>query len=1256
MGTRWGGIGLVLLALLAAGIWRGRAEDPAPIDLPGEAGPPAKRLAEADKCLAAKKWTEAVAILESLLETSGDELLRVDATLLVRCRWLCHSRLCKLPPEALARYRTRSTPRAKKWLEAGIAGREVSLVRRVVDEAFATRSGEQALHWLGDFAFERGRWGEAEFWYRRLARLDGRKEVDDPDDLTFPDPLEGGARARAKQLLVRLMGKPAWSLPEGWLESVKAFRTLHPKNSGNLAGQTGLYAEVLLKLGKEQISEVPGESPALTFAGDATRNHLVPGPKRPLDYLSKLCRAGPTFRFDLARRKKLKGPLPQPFQKLDEVEISRRLAFYPVVAGRHVLVADARFVTAYDTQTGKEEEWFDATQFEGGIKPKLNLPAVPDLRYSLTVAEGMVFARLGLQSVKDVRPAQGPKGPFARGENNESVLVCLGLKPGKGGERFKWLVQAIDIDQGKKDFSVFEGAPVVQDGRVYIAATRFEGSKMITAVRCYPSEPEDSKAFLVWRTDVCATNELAPAPGEGGGTPAGKRQRHHLITVGAGQVFYCSHSGAIVALDARTGKRNWSMAYPRRDTRTPEDEPELRDLLPCVYADGRLFVAPIDSEFTYCLDPSNGRILWERRNLEAVHLFGVGQGRLIFTTRKNPGVGQHDAGGLRAVGVDDGSDRKGWVLPDDGGGLTPMGRGLLVDDLVLWPTARKPFGVFAVRQKDGEQADNPALLHRVPSGNMAWGAGCLAIADMRTLLVYVQSKKADQEGEPLGENQTALEARPFWSTAMDRGFDAGPLHRQNLGAGKLPHKKKIGFPLKKSWEQPLSLGEILLPGDGKSADKKGGLFWTVLEPHSKSKKNPARLICRSIETGKSLWSAVAPFVPHFISEYTDLVVAAGAAGIFGLNRKDGSRAWTFPAMPEGQSPVSLTDFRLAGGRIFFLKNGRSLLAMSAQSGRLLWQRRAPGAAFIGKYPRGYFSPAFYAGEAAVVCKGSGKWLILDAETGHLKHQFSADLGPGEPTPLGNGLLALTGDRDRVVAIQEKSGKVQWEHRLSGKTTQTGARPLVLAAGNHALLIQPANIGYQLSSLDGRTGKEKWRRSRLLEALQGTPDLTNPTYWTVDDASVFHLSKNGICARSLEDGAIRWERERVSTKVKGVQAPFCLSRVDNSLLAWPQRTPGLRFQLCWLPGSVEWLWGPSKDLVEIPVDFRDPETGKVSQRLQFPTGPVFPAAQIQSRLGSWQPEFRLAQTAAALPGLQVEVVAGGLIVCLRDRVWGLFPDK
>lgn len=127
-----------------------------------------------------------------------------------------------------------------------------------------------------------------------------------------------------------------------------------------------------------------------------------------------------------------------------------------------------------------------------------------------------------------------------------------------------------------------------------------------------------------------------------------------------------------------------------------------------------------------------------------VDLLGVGEGRLIFTTPT----------GLRAVNVDDGLDA--WALPDGGGGLPPAGRGLLIGDVVLWPTASKgpdSAVVYAVRQDDGNQPDDPSLLSRIPAGNLVYADGCLLCAERQTLTIFTPPEMRLEEKD--GQSRAA---------------------------------------------------------------------------------------------------------------------------------------------------------------------------------------------------------------------------------------------------------------------------------------------------------------------------------------------------------------------------------------------------------------------------------------------------------------------------------------------------------------------
>ncbi len=549
----------------------------------------------------------------------------------------------------------------------------------------ALRNGRSTR--LGDLAFERGRFDEAEYWWSILTPL-----REDKGDLVYPDPETDAARTQAKQLLAGLFRDDP-----GWDDALAAYRKRHPDAAGKLAGREGRYADVL-KAVAAGLRRPDGstERDWPTFGGDPGRGPLIPATSRQTDRLGALCRR-PTWCFGLDSRARIDAPqLPQ----LDGTDrkSARSMAFHPVLVDDKLIVADARTVTVHDLRTGRSEDWYDAVRLRPNLNINLSLPAPPDLRYTLTVADDCVLARLGTQEIRDLRD------PKKEGDA-DSLLVCLDLEEGPDGRRVRWGRAPLPREMG-----VFEGAPLVQDGQVFVAATRCTDDKTVTAIQCYALEARGTPP-LRWSRDVCETSELL------GGE---RRLRHHLLTLAGPNIVYCSHSGAVVALDAVTGRRAWSIRYPvLAPIVGPElpgiDRPQQRDLTPCLSTAGRLYVAPSDSDRLLCLDPATGRTMWERKIAEVVHLLGVGRGRLIFTT----------GSALRAVDAATGAVI--WTAPD-AGELPPMGRGLLLGDLVLWPTQR---GVLLVKQEDGRLAEDPDFLHSVPKGNLAFARGCLIVAERR---------------------------------------------------------------------------------------------------------------------------------------------------------------------------------------------------------------------------------------------------------------------------------------------------------------------------------------------------------------------------------------------------------------------------------------------------------------------------------------------------------------------------------------------
>jgi outer membrane protein assembly factor BamB/tetratricopeptide (TPR) repeat protein len=700
----------LILALLAGlGLAAGLRGADAEAELPAELrGKTFKELAKTAADFAAKQlWAEAVGEYQRLIDELGDRLVSPgDRRSCVQVRRLCHARLAALPPEALKLYRSRVDATAQKWLAQGSARHDLALLQRVVDEAFCSSAGADALDLLGDLAFERGRFDDAERWWRLL--LPG--PVGD-SELRYPDPRLDLAAVRAKLLLSRLFRNDR----QGWDEELKAFRKLHPKAEGELAGRKGAYADILEALAKrlDELAVLPPDAWP-TFAGSPSRNLVLAAEPRDPNRLARLWQF-PPWRFDLEKRSRITDDSPPPLALkpgTPRTAAARALAFHPVIVNGQALVADHRYVTAYDLNSGKAATWFDLKDHAPAAAVDVKLPARPGLRCTLTVAEDRVFARLGAVAIGDAKGAAG-----------DSFLVCLDLSPEREAERCRWLVQP---DADKSGITIFEGAPAVRDGRAYIAVTRLTTDRAITSICCYPVTEKGTPAPR-WRQNVCSVVR-----------PPQPRYQHYLLTLAGPNVVYCSHAGAVVALDAGTGRPAWAFRYPSRGLTLPGGEPTPRDLAPCVYADGRLFVAPADCGRVFCLDPATGQLLWQRDEIEVVHLLGVGKGRLIFTTPK----------GIRAVFAADGRDVPGWYQPSVET-LPPFGRGFLAGELVFWPTGGT---IHLLNQKDGQQPDNLIPVEgKIAPGNLAYGDGCLAVADARELRIYAPpARHRAQQAERVG--------------------------------------------------------------------------------------------------------------------------------------------------------------------------------------------------------------------------------------------------------------------------------------------------------------------------------------------------------------------------------------------------------------------------------------------------------------------------------------------------------------------------
>jgi outer membrane protein assembly factor BamB len=735
-------IRLVWLIVFSLSVAAARAQDavdqPTKTILPGEVRHVTARLAAAADLVRRAQWAEALDEYQRLIAEAGDELVPLPEDRISGCqrsiqvRRLCHVRLAALPPAALHRYRSRVEVQAEKWLCQGVVEHDIRTLRRIVDDAFCSRAAGRALDVLGDLAFEQGYFDEALNWWRMLAPPAGTSPDRPVQELICPDAAMDLARAQAKQILARLFQGDF----DNAVQELQAFRKLHPGTPGTLAGCTGAYADTVQALLEQARAGPMLESPDWpTFGGAPSRSrHLAAAPSR------RAWAEGPAWRVRLTTGEFIKPTAHVPALTLSP---GHQPATHPVIAGDRVFVADTRRVLGFHLLTGQLLFRYEMKSAKEALEPEG--PSAGRRHggacHTLTVADNRLYACLGTALL-----GLGKDG--ARPWAGSSALICLDVggnapeQPAHAGKGLEFW--RIDGHTLRDVPTVFEGAPLVHRDRVYVAFTGLVGGRAQTAVACYDA----ASGTLRWRQDVCETSDY-----ENRATP---RRRQNLLTLAGTHIVYCSHSGAIVALDALTGKRIWGVRYPHRVARAEilgslgqsiADEASGGE--PCVYDGGRLFAAPADSDRVLCLDPQTGRVLWVRDGMNVVSLLGPSKGRLLLTTST----------GMRALAAATGGDRGGWAQPDVGH-LASSGRGLLAGGWVFWPTQDPLLPTRALRVSDGRQqqgddAYEPTELRHLLPGNFAAAGGCLVVAGAEELVGY-----APRRGEsPARKDHGLLPAR-----------------------------------------------------------------------------------------------------------------------------------------------------------------------------------------------------------------------------------------------------------------------------------------------------------------------------------------------------------------------------------------------------------------------------------------------------------------------------------------------------------------
>lgn len=1024
---------------------------PDPANVRGDSAQTRKRLAEAEQKVLGGKAAEAIDDLARILDEAGDDLITVDGKQYRPARWIAHQILARVPPDALRTYRDRIDQPAKALLDAGKRDRDPRPLWQLLDRYFVSRPAEEGAMLLAQLLFERGEFRTAELLWRRLLR-------DAEADVAYPDAKADPAAIRARVVLaVIFQGEPDRAKAE-----LAAFKAKHPAAAGPLAGTTGPFADTLQRVldHPPQVSPDTGNGREWpTFAGDPQRTGRVPVP------LPHYWPGQPTWSQVIPgtgnanRAPPFSPPARKPFG-------------HPVIAHENVYVTDGSRVFAFDLTTGR-------------ILPAVRLqdspPASPPC-CTLTVAGDRLYARLGPAVVRSPEP---PRGKDAQ-PKAETAIVCLGMRPdrqpGDPALRKLWELQPPKAEG--KAAMVWEGAPLVADRRLWAVLARFEGGRVAHSVACYdPADSADAPDRPAWVTEV-SDSPVSPGP-EG-------RTRQELLTRAGRNVVFNSNGGAVVALDAATGRKAWGFRYPRAARRVGEAN-RSPDPAPPVAFGGRVFVAPADADRVYALDAETGAVVWESGPVEGAEILGVARNRVVVSTTG-------PVRGIRGLAVASGSHLApdGWIQ-SDGGGLLGYGRGVVTDDVIAWPSRA---GLFFLDPETGRPLHGPLQnpLSRPLNGlfgHIAYADGVLVVVTPTLVWGYVTEAKRlggvaprsgidparvrfeariDEAERLLAEGRTADARQVLLGVVrsdLPERWRAWAAARLVLltppvdDRAKLPAdvREAIGPPLRDEWVfppdgLPVTLGQLLARHCG--ADPGRGVPSSPVPPPDR-KPEDAPGLTADAEIDRTL------------------------------------------KLPPGSLPLQFLPGAAASPKRFYIQAGAKLLAVPLEAGEKAAFAAADPFTHAAEIVGGFVA----AGPSAVAVYGVGRlpvWVFRVPDTDPLPDhpgRFTLRTDDPEPVPhlssfllAGPWLLARLGDR-HLVTIDLKNQRVAWVLASDGQSRFDTAGWPTAPRFESQFAVVGRLVVVQLS--DGRRWMVRVETGRVLDDAGGTfPDLV-PEAFGVDTA-------------------------------------------------------------------------------------------------------------------------------------------------------------
>jgi outer membrane protein assembly factor BamB len=628
-----------------------------------------QRLAMARNLIAEQRYGDAVRFLARILENDEDYLLTDSDTATSPSVWTEVMRLLgTLPPKGLQEYELRFGGDARQLLESALASGSVERLEQTYRRYFHTAAGYQAAYLLGMHYLDQGQAQLAESFLGRLAATPAAADF---------EPLLSVALAIAQQRA---------GLPDRAEATLSRLAQQHPRARIQVAGRD-LPLSIDVDSGLAWLQRLAGAPPQMVQrhaeqwplpGGNPQRNAVVRAdvPVSDVIWAVPMADRPDWFQQIVALHEQFRDQNP-PLMALPAAQ--------PLVVNDWVIVRTIDKLLAIDFRTGKRVWQVQTTTVDpvlesAGEAPlpysdewpadELERRLADDLTYGMLSSDGRcvylvqdLLPHIGVASPMSFLPAADASDPYARGNVNRLEAYALARAEGN----LRWQVGG---PRGDNELPLagtfFLGPPLPLGDTLYVLGER-AGEIRLMALDSRNGRP-------LWEQQLARLDRFV-------GTDPVRRLAGVTPSYADGVLVCPTSAGAVVAVDLTTRALRWGFRYGRDISGLPSRRAQAPGGVrtfdrwmdtTALLADGRVFLAPVESNKLYCIDLRDGRLLWSRDRSGGSFLPGVHNGQLLVVAQS--AVHWFDA--------QTGAETRVVPLPS---GAAPSGRGLLTADHYLLP-------------------------------------------------------------------------------------------------------------------------------------------------------------------------------------------------------------------------------------------------------------------------------------------------------------------------------------------------------------------------------------------------------------------------------------------------------------------------------------------------------------------------------------------------------------------------------------------